>query len=163
MTASGLIINLSHMHPRLELDGEYDEATGCKVLRHAWIKDCAEWGQRYAETRRALLDGTTTLSKVRKAWWAGDQATASRYAVEPAQDQVRQADAPAKRTKRNRSESGAMMAKLKEMLQRKAGCTRPEILEATGWTAVSVQQQAKALGLKLTVDQDQQPYRYYGK
>lgn len=38
---------------------------------------------------------------------------------------------------------------VKALLERKSGCTRKDILDKTGWPAVSVQAMAKAAGLKL--------------
>lgn len=55
---------------------------------------------------------------------------------------------------------GSALAKVAGMLQRPKGTTRAEILKATGWTAVSVQQQAAAAGLKLKIDDSARPYRY---
>jgi hypothetical protein len=46
------------------------------------------------------------------------------------------------------------------MLRRKNGVTRDEVLKETGWAAVSMQQQARAAGIKLKVDDSQLPYRY---
>jgi hypothetical protein len=52
------------------------------------------------------------------------------------------------------------------LLKRKSGCTRVDILEATGWPAVSVPAMAKAAGLKLRKekmdDSPGKPTRYYG-
>jgi hypothetical protein len=160
---SGLTINLDHMHPRLELDGEYQH--GHKVLRAAEMGGAESAGAAYEEARRLLKEKKTTPAKLRKAWAAGAFMGIGDVAEPSEKRKATGADAPAepKKQRRSRGESGAVMAKLKEMLERKQGCTRPEILEATGWPSVSVQQQAKALGLKLTVDKEQQPFRYYAK
>lgn len=49
------------------------------------------------------------------------------------------------------------------LLKRKAGCTSKDVLDATGWPAVSMPQQAKAAGLKLRkVKESGEPTRYYG-
>ncbi len=45
----------------------------------------------------------------------------------------------------------------------KKGCTREEVLKATGWTAVSMQQQAKQIGAGLVVDKNSRPFRYKSK
>jgi hypothetical protein len=55
---------------------------------------------------------------------------------------------------------GSMIAKIATMLRRPKGCTRKEVLAATGWRAVSLQQQAKAAGVKLKIDDSERPYRY---
>lgn len=50
-----------------------------------------------------------------------------------------------------------------DLLQRPEGATRAEILEATGWPAVTVQGQAKASGLTLRQEKKPgEPTRYYG-
>jgi hypothetical protein len=38
---------------------------------------------------------------------------------------------------------GSALAKVAGMLQRPGGCTREQVLKATGWTAVSMQQQGQ--------------------
>lgn len=59
---------------------------------------------------------------------------------------------------------GEKTLKVLAMLQRKSGCTRKEILDATGWPTVSVQSMAKAGKLKLEVEKEKgKPMRYYGK
>jgi len=52
------------------------------------------------------------------------------------------------------------LAMIVALLQRKNGCTRADILEATGWPSVSVQQQAAAANLKLTIKKDGSVKRY---
>jgi len=53
-------------------------------------------------------------------------------------------------------------AKIVAMLRRANGCTREEVLKETGWMAVSMQQQARAAGIKLKINKEQRPYRYAG-
>jgi hypothetical protein len=48
------------------------------------------------------------------------------------------------------------------LLTRAKGCTRADVLEATGWPSVSVQQQAAAAGLTLRSEKDGPVLRYYG-
>ena len=50
-------------------------------------------------------------------------------------------------------------AKVIALLRRPSGCTREQVLEATRWKAVSMQQQAAAAGLKLKIDDSERPYR----
>lgn len=58
-----------------------------------------------------------------------------------------------------RAKSGdTLTAKVGTLL--KKGTTRAEILKATGWKAVSVQQMATSLGLKLKVDESVRPFKY---
>ena len=56
----------------------------------------------------------------------------------------------AKANGKPRSESKT--AQVRAMLQRASGCTREQILELTGWKAVSVQQVAEKAGLKLKME-----------
>lgn len=49
------------------------------------------------------------------------------------------------------------------LLKSKGGCTREEVLRATRWTAVSMQQQAKTLGVGLRVDKGSKPFRYFAE
>jgi hypothetical protein len=52
------------------------------------------------------------------------------------------------------------LAKIVALLKRPSGCTREEVLKATGWMAVSMQQQARAADLKLKVDESKRPFVY---
>lgn len=59
---------------------------------------------------------------------------------------------------------GGKTAAVAKLLQRANGCTRKEVLEATGWKAVSMQQMAKNLGLKLTQSKEKgEVTHYFGK
>lgn len=73
--------------------------------------------------------------------------------------------AKAKRKAAGGQPRGEKTLKVKSMLERKSGCTRAEVLEATGWKAVSMQQMAKACGLKLRLekqdDKPGKPIRYF--
>jgi hypothetical protein len=52
---------------------------------------------------------------------------------------------------------------IRELLTCSSGVTTPETLAALGWPTISMQAQAKALGLMLVVDRSQRPFRYFGK
>lgn len=57
---------------------------------------------------------------------------------------------------------GEKVLAIGKMLARKTGVTRAEVLEKTGWKAVSMQQQAEALGVKLRMEKEQgSPTRYF--
>ena len=59
--------------------------------------------------------------------------------------------------------AGTKTEEVARMLQRKTGATRADLLEATGWPAISVQTLAKACRLKLTLEKEKgQPTRYFG-
>lgn len=49
---------------------------------------------------------------------------------------------------------GSKMEVLHRMLTRKSGCTRAQVLAETGWKAVSMQQIAEGLGLKLNLQKE---------
>ncbi len=68
------------------------------------------------------------------------------------------ARAAAKAAVKTTSKTVAVVA----MLTRKSGCTRAEVLAATGWTAISMQQVAKVARLKLTAKKDGVCLRYFG-
>jgi hypothetical protein len=51
-------------------------------------------------------------------------------------------------------------AKVIALMKRAKGVTRAEVLELTGWKAVSMQQLAKSGGVKLKIDKKEKPYRY---
>lgn len=61
-----------------------------------------------------------------------------------------------------RTRTGNKTALIAPLLLREGGCTAAEVLAATGWTAVSMPQQAKAAGLGLRIDKGCKPFRYYG-
>lgn len=50
-----------------------------------------------------------------------------------------------------------------KLLVRPKGCTRSDVLSATGWPAVSMQQRAEQMGLKLRLEKSSgNVIRYYG-
>ncbi len=51
-------------------------------------------------------------------------------------------------------------AKVVSLMHRATGVTREQVLKATGWTAVSMQQVAKQAGVKLRVDSKERPFTY---
>lgn len=53
---------------------------------------------------------------------------------------------------------GSKLETIVSMLRRKEGCTAAEVLKATGWPSVSMPQQARAAGLKLS--KEGRPARY---
>lgn len=55
---------------------------------------------------------------------------------------------------------GSKLETIVKLLQRAKGCTTKDVLEATGWPAVSMPQQAKAAGLKLIKEKDGAVTRY---
>ncbi len=55
---------------------------------------------------------------------------------------------------------GSKLAVISALLARPEGCTTKEVLDATGWPAVSMPQQAKALGVTLKKEKDGSVTRY---
>lgn len=56
---------------------------------------------------------------------------------------------------------GSKLKVISGLLTRKNGCTRAEVLAATGWKAISMQQQADHLGLTLRQEKDGRSFRYF--
>lgn len=79
---------------------------------------------------------------------------------EPITETFRKAKVAEEVAKRTRT--GNKTALIAPLLLREGGCTAAEVLAATGWTAVSMPQQAKAAGLALRIDKGRKPFRYYG-
>lgn len=71
---------------------------------------------------------------------------------------------PSKEKKGGRAKEATSKTQIVEdLLLREEGTTREEILKATGWPSVSVQQMAKARKLTLTVQKDGRSARYWAK
>lgn len=71
--------------------------------------------------------------------------------------------AKAKTARKSTGPRGEKTLAVKALLQRAKGCTRADILTATGWPAVSVQAMAKACGLKLRKEKEKgKPTTYFG-
>lgn len=94
---------------------------------------------------------------------AGKKAVAAIAPQKPAS-----ASKPSKATKATPEEKptseakkGSKTALIGELLQRKEGCTAADVLKATGWPAVSMPQQAKALGIGLRKKKDGKVTRYW--
>ena len=56
---------------------------------------------------------------------------------------------------------GSKLEIIKKMLNRKQGCTAKEVMAACEWPAVSMPQQAKALGIKLKTEKVGRTTRYW--
>lgn len=56
--------------------------------------------------------------------------------------------------------TGSKLEMVGKLLTREGGCTTADILKATGWPAVSVPAQAKALGLTLKKEKVDGVFRY---
>lgn len=64
---------------------------------------------------------------------------------------------------RKRTEGPTKRQLVEQLLLRPEGTTTREILDATGWPAVSVPQQAKASGLALRLEKNGKVTRYFGE
>lgn len=58
------------------------------------------------------------------------------------------------------AKAGSKAAIIEALLRRPEGCTSADVLAATGWSAVSMPQQAKAIGVELVVDKINGRKRY---
>jgi hypothetical protein len=56
---------------------------------------------------------------------------------------------------------GSKLAIIAGLLSRPNGCTAKEVMEACEWPAVSMPQQARALGIKLKVKKEGRVARYW--
>ena len=56
---------------------------------------------------------------------------------------------------------GSKLEAISKMLHRKNGCTAREVMESCQWPAVSMPQQAQALGIKLRTEKDGRATRYW--
>ena len=71
--------------------------------------------------------------------------------------------AAAKKTgvaKKTGPRADSLTSKVVALMKRAKGVTREEILDLTGWKAVSVQQLSKSAGVKLTIDKSARPFHY---
>lgn len=70
----------------------------------------------------------------------------------------------ASRAPRQPSTSGKGKAfDIAALMRRPNGCTADEVLQLTGWKAVSMPQQAKLAGVELVIDKSKKPFRYMAK
>ena len=56
---------------------------------------------------------------------------------------------------------GSKLETVAKLLRRKNGCTAKDVMEACKWPAVSMPQQAKALGIKLRTEKQGRITRYW--
>lgn len=111
-----------------------------------------------APTHMEAMDDAVALMEANTTSAQDARAARRQRLIAAAQDvAATQARTPAKRR-----ETGprGKMALILELLTSREGCTREEILAATGWPSVSVQQCAKALKLELVVDKTSRPFCY---
>jgi hypothetical protein len=110
---------------------------------------------------------TSKKSKKASAKKAKAPAKKAAVAAKPAKKEKAAAKSSAKASKAHTNGSGARAgsktAQVAAMLQSSKGCTRADILKATGWPSVSVQQIAKNVGLKLTSEKEGRTLRYHAK
>lgn len=100
-------------------------------------------------------DGTGTTS--------GDDAGKKQPKERAMKTKKKAAKKKAAKAKKSTGPRGEKTLKVKAMLERKNGCTRAEVLEATGWPAISMQAISKSCGLKLRQEKEPgKPTRYFG-
>jgi len=101
---------------------------------------------------------------------AGDDAVNKEGATAPGKRTKMATKKAATKTKTKTSTGprGEKTLEVKKLLEHKSGCTRAEVLEATGWPAVSMQAMAEACRLKLRQEKVEKNgdvrahTRYYG-
>lgn len=111
--------------------------------------------------------GTQEDEMKNKAGSKGKSAVKKKAVKKAAKKKVAAKKNAAPQTPSTRTGTGGKSGKtaeVKRLLLRKNGATRADILGATGWPSVSVQQIAKNTGLKLRAEKDEKTKRmvYYG-
>lgn len=105
------------------------------------------------ETKRMPATGheaVMIIKGARKAAAKADKAAEKAAGAPKAAKGAKTKAAPAKRTSAPRKPgTGSKTELIGALLKRAKGCTTKDVLEATGWPAVSMPQQAKALGIGL--------------
>jgi len=91
-----------------------------------------------------------------------EESTMSRKTQKTTKSKARTAvkAATTKTAKAGEVRPGSKLEAIVALLKRKNGCTTKDVLEATGWPAVSMPQQAKAAKLKLIKEKDGKVTRY---
>lgn len=125
------------------------EAPEAETSEDATVERLAE--AFFEATGQDRESGAFIRGLLRDAWVAG--AASGKPGRKPRAKVEREARPAGSKTKR---EIAA------DLLTRAEGCTAREILDATGWPAVSVPQIAKASGLTLRQEKDGRTTRYYG-
>lgn len=119
----------------------------------AAIKDyAAEHAARKKEKSRVRIEHLKAKKAGETQKWPETGKAAARVINAARREKKPQASAPRPQASAPKPEAKAAQGKtamIANMLRRKRGVTRAEILEVTGWKAVSVQQAAKAAGLTL--------------
>jgi hypothetical protein len=145
-----------------ELASEFDtEATG------AFICGSLEKLIRAVDTADSTTasdDGqATTAPKVKSK----RKSAAPRKAAPKQEPKVMTATATKKKPAPKAKKAGAKKptgenktAQVMALMKRAKGVTREEVLELTGWKAVSMQQLARSAGVKMKVDESVRPFHY---
>jgi hypothetical protein len=105
-----------------------------------------------APTGESTMTDTITITNVKKP-----------KAKKTAKKVVKKAKKVAKKTngaKKAKATGENKTAKVIALMKRAKGVTRAEVLELTGWKAVSMQQLAENAGVKLVVDESARPFHY---
>lgn len=61
----------------------------------------------------------------------------------------------------SKAKTGSKLEMIGNLLKRKSGCTAKDVLAATGWPAVSMPQQARALKIRLRTEKEGRTTRYF--
>lgn len=142
-------------------DAEQNQEAGVTEPVAATSAETSEAKQERVQARKHMRTETTEKTTRRAPPPAATKKGKGKAAAASARRKEKAAAkaAPAANTKGNGKTMTAMVG---DMLQRRGGATRVQILQATGWPSVSVQDVAKACGLKLTKSKER-PFTYFGK
>jgi transposase len=91
------------------------------------------------------------------------KAAKARAAIAAEKPKAKKAAAPKPKKAAPKKKAESKTQQVVALLTRKSGCTRAEVLSATGWTAISMQQVAKVAKLKLSTEKEGRVLRYYGR
>jgi len=116
--------------------------------------------EKPAQDEPALMEIMDDAAAILDGVAAREERTEARAARRQRLISAAQAVAQPRVATRHEAGPRGKMALINDMLNRSEGCTREEILAATGWPSVSVQQCAKSLRLELVVDKTSRPFRY---
>jgi hypothetical protein len=101
-----------------------------------------------------MTDTTTAATAKPKAAKKATKKPAKKATKKPAKKVAKKTAAKKPRSGDNKT------AGVLALMRRAKGVTRAEVLELTGWKAVSMQQVAENAGVKLVVDESERPFKY---
>jgi hypothetical protein len=112
--------------------------------------------KKTAPTRESTMTDTTTTETAKKPKITTKKKTAKKVTKKTAKKTAKKVT---KKTAK-KATGDNKTSKIITLMKRTKGVTRAEVLELTGWKAVSMQQLAENAGVKLVVDESERPFHY---